>query len=1141
MNKQKSKDKVSWRINPALFVLGFCFLFDYSVLAQTSTPVATIVSVVGQVETSRQNSGIWLPAQPEQPLYLGDAVRTGANGRVDLLSADETLISLTRHTTLIFEQVAPIAGWLPTSATVVNFFRSIYELCSGKNNEQGEASFINKNKNINIDVDTPLVRASVRGTAFTLKVKSQENCSAHPGDSSILTMLEGQVTAINAQNAQDQLLAVPGDQVIAEFGQPLRLERLQITPEDAVQWALLIPPLFEQKDIARLQNQALTQLLQNAYDNLRNSQITVARDQLLELVKQYPKQPAPWRLLSLSHLVLNQKQQALNTALQSTAKAPDSAAAWMTLSYAYQAGFDLNQAEIAVSKALDLEPNNILGLVNLSRLQFGRDDIETAWRTMQTAKPLAPNDAEVENLRGFLLLARQESDLAIAAFQNAIRLNRQLGEPHLGLGLVYMRQGEEGKALQEIATAVLLEPNRSLFMSYWAKMLYQLKRFDKALDMLTLAKRYDPQDPTPYLYESLILRDLNRTTDAIQSLNEAIVLNDRRAIYRSRFLLDRDLAVKNANLSELYEQLGLNAWAKSKATNSIKDDYFNASAHSFLAGVLGEKEDRAWPQASEALLGRLLYSGSINSFNTYNDYTALLEQPGISGTFSIATGNHDYIDHQWLLYGALPDQHLAFGLSATYFDDSGWRNTDEEQFEDITGIVKWDLTPSDNMLFSASYARQRYDGERFPRFEFDSPADPEEFVDAQFAQLELGYHHDFGSASDLLLYFSWQDFDSGQSEHTTRSLVDGRSLKSFINTDSDSISYQIQGQYVVATQHHQLILGTLHYWIDNRSKILLDGFLLDGEDEIPAVQPDLRHRYSDTHFQSYYIQDIWTLSPTLSLESAVYFEKFKTNGTISAGDPQNSVSKTDTQEELNARLGLVWKATEQDTFRVAAFQYLLPRISSRLDPMDVAGVTIFRNGLEGSLAEEMDLIWEHEWKTGFFSATAFHQTIEFSIGDRSEQGRQKGVELELNQLLPWAYMGLAAQYRYLDIENDALYGFITDSRFAFFRDDPILVDRQEHQFTLDLNYLNPNGLYAGLTQTYRNINSIAEDRPDEDIWVTDFRIGYEFPDKKGAFDLEIRNVFDQKFNWVLDPFSTGGLLSAPRPSREIFATFSLNF
>ena len=60
---------------------------------------------------------------------------------------------------------------------------------------------------------------------------------------------------------------------------------------------------------------------------------------------------------------------------------------------------------------------------------------------------------------------------------------------------------------------------------------------------------------------------------------------------------------------------------------------------------------------------------------------------------------------------------------------------------------------------------------------------------------------------------------------------------------------------------------------------------------------------------------------------------------------------------------------------------------------------------------------------------------------------------------------------------------------------------------------------------------------DETIWLTDAKIGYEFPKKKGSINLECRNIFNQHFNWVTDYFVFNGRV----PTRETLLTLSFNF
>jgi outer membrane receptor protein involved in Fe transport len=237
-----------------------------------------------------------------------------------------------------------------------------------------------------------------------------------------------------------------------------------------------------------------------------------------------------------------------------------------------------------------------------------------------------------------------------------------------------------------------------------------------------------------------------------------------------------------------------------------------------------------------------------------------------------------------------------------------------------------------------------------------------------------------------------------------------------------------------------------------------------------------------------------------------------------------------TEEKINPRLGIVWKPAPMDTLRAAAFRYLLPVISARLDPTIVAGVPMLRDDREGTLESGLNLVWEREWEDGFLSSDLFFRERELSVDDGSGndpaeletiRDRRHGLELKWNQLI-WRGAGLAAGYRYLD----------TSDRLS------PQMGRREHLASIELRYQDPRGFFGGLGQIYRHIRSEDEDRPREDIFVTDLSVGYRFPGRRGTLALRVGNLFDEKYNWVTDPFDVS---TGRTPRREIFATLSVNF
>src|SRR5262249_46722178 len=131
--------------------------------------------------------------------------------------------------------------------------------------------------------------------------------------------------------------------------------------------------------------------------------------------------------------------------------------------------------------------------------------------------------------------------------------------------------------------------------------------------------------------------------DAFNELRHAITLNDNRAVYRSRLLLDRDLATKNVSLAEVYRQLGFESWGAYEALNSLETDVANASPHLFLAETYGNLPARTQAQGSELLQYFLFSPVNRNSFNNFAEYTGLLEQPRRQLSGIVETGTQDHV------------------------------------------------------------------------------------------------------------------------------------------------------------------------------------------------------------------------------------------------------------------------------------------------------------------------------------------------------------------------------------------------------------------------------------------------------------------------------------------------------------------
>ena len=90
------------------------------------------------------------------------------------------------------------------------------------------------------------------------------------------------------------------------------------------------------------------------------------------------------------------------------------------------------------------------------------------------------------------------------------------------------------------------------------------------------------------------------------NFREAIELNDNRAVYRSRLLLDADLAARSASLARIYSDLGFQQRALVEGWKSVNTDPADFSGHRFLADTYAVLPRHEIARVSELLVSQLL-------------------------------------------------------------------------------------------------------------------------------------------------------------------------------------------------------------------------------------------------------------------------------------------------------------------------------------------------------------------------------------------------------------------------------------------------------------------------------------------------------------------------------------------------------
>src|SRR5882672_2722460 len=250
-------------------------------------------------------------------------------------------------------------------------------------------------------------------------------------------------------------------------------------------------------------------------------------------------------------------------------------------SYALQSAFRLPEARaILLTIASSNDP---LVLARLAEVDLSLGNNLSARREAQRASELAPSLGLASSILGFSTLANYEFSASRAAFERAAAASPGDPLPHLGLGLLAIRSRNLEEGRREMVIAVALDPESSVARSYLGRTYANLHLYADAFREWSLAEASDAKDPTASLYRAFAERALNRPAEALRDIEKSIALNDNRAVYRSRLLLDQDLATRTTGLASTYRDLGFDQLALSEGYKSVSEDPTNPGAHRFLS------------------------------------------------------------------------------------------------------------------------------------------------------------------------------------------------------------------------------------------------------------------------------------------------------------------------------------------------------------------------------------------------------------------------------------------------------------------------------------------------------------------------------------------------------------------------------
>lgn len=1098
-----------------------------------SPVVGQVVSVEGELLI--QDGTSWSPAILGRSLCREETIRTGDRSRAAVVLTNGSVLRLDEATTVRLADIA-----LEDSG------RSVLDLLFG-------AVQMFSRKPREVDVNAPHMVLAIRGTEFLVRAD---------GGESLLAVQEG---AVLARNDAGELAVGAGQSAIARPGEAPR-PYLLVRPRDAVQWALHYPAILSftepldqgaatsaPSEVGRLARAGDTAGALAALEGMPESdtdpQLALRRAALLldvgridearaAIDRSLASEPPPslaYALLAVIDVAQNRPAEALTSAQRAVALDSQSTPARVALSYAQQARFDLEGARDTLLAAVADEPRDPLAWARLAEVWQMLGQRRRARDAAERAAAIAPELGRVQTVQGFAELSEFRTEAAQAAFERAIALDSADPLPRFGLGLAQIRRGAVAAGRANIEAAVALDPGSALLRAYLGKAYFEEIRDDLAAQQYGIARELDPLDPTAYLYDAILKQTQNRPVEALRDLEESIARNDNRAVYRSRLALDQDRAARGTSLARIYQDLGFLDIGGNEAAKSLALDPGNAAAHRFLSDIYGGERRREIARVSELLQAQLLQDVNINPVQPslseanlnvatrggpadagFNEFTPLFERNRTQLNATGVLGNEETRGGEAVV-SAVHDG-ISVSAGAFGYETDGFRDNNGFEHEVYNVFFQAAITPQLNAQLEF---RHRDSNEGDLAFNFD----PDDFLRDKRRDLDqdiarLGLRYTPAPGSDFLLSVIGSDRKEKVRQTEPFDVFEVAS-----DASADDEAVQIEGQHLWRRDRFNLTSGLAYTDVDREldTSIALDGLPLVDEQGVPE---DIYHARGYAYGNLRLPQPVtWTLG--------LSFDDYE----------QEALD----EQKLNPKFGAQWQVTDAVMLRAAAFRTVKPALVANrtIEPTQVAGfnqlfddinaTSAWRYGLgaDWRLRQDLSAGAEVTWRD--LDEPVFVDDDDVQFENREEQLHR--IYLNWAPLPRWAFTAELAYDRY-----ESEDGIATE-----FDNLPEKVETV--RLPLGARYFDPSGFFAGIGLSYvhqevqRSPTSTAGEGTDDFVLV-DGSLGYRFPGRRGFASLEVRNLFDNGFQYQDDSyreFRDEPSIGPYIPERQIRVRVTLNF
>jgi hypothetical protein len=645
-----------------------------------------------------------------------------------------------------------------------------------------------------------------------------------------------------------------------------------------------------------------------------------------------------------------------------------------------------------------------------------------------------------------------------------------------------------------------------------------------------LAKQLDPKDPTPWFYGAIKKQTENRGVEAVQDMSKAIELNGNRAVYRSKLLLDDDLAARGSALGRIYNQLGFQRLGQLEAFNSLDTNPANYTAHRLLSDsyLNIQRQDMArvsallqsqmlqpinitplQPQQAERNL--LTVSGLGPTNPSMNEFNPLFARNQVSLLPSATVGSLNTYGNETVLSGIY--NNLSGSLGQMHYATSGFRKNNDIDQNLYTAYLQAQVIPTFNVL--AEYRHRDTENGFLPLIFAPTVYELSDINSYRHHETSdiyrLGSHWSPTPSSDLLASFAYS------SNNSNISVRQGAS-----QTKASFQVYSGEMQYIFRHTLFNSVMGTSHIEDNGRYSTFADNSPTPTPNDSEQIISTDGYVYLHTRYPE---RMRWTFGLGIS---SLKFDTYKVDTT-----------------QVLPKLGLTWQLLDETALRFAYFRTIRQvRVGDQtLEPVQVSGFNQFYDDPYGT----------DTTRYGF----ALDQNINSQLSAGIEISQRNLNAPYLNSItnkpssFSWREQNYHGYVYWMPTDRISVrlvynYEDFFNRDYDKFHFNP---STRTHTLPLTFSYFDPSGWFSQVKTTYVNqqvfVNNTGDNKgkyQQDDFVLMDTSIGYRLPKRWGIIQFDIRNLLDQRFNYQSNNLRFQTTEQAPFfPCRSFYGNITLSF